>query len=318
MSSDNKQDDFYKQSDDAFWNRNDDSFWDSDERYMRKDEFVQGQGQNVNLNGNNDAFCNQSRMQNNIPPNTYVNQNNYATQNSYPTQNAYPTQNPYHPQNSYAGQNAYHAQYQAQTSGAKLADYKNNSRVFLRVVIVCVAVILIAVFFTVFYIGYTRSTMEKKIKELDFNTYTYQSEELLEINDCMVMISDAFLVYDSTEVWMPEGRKLIGIYIEASSTNDTYEYGAGIRQPYLEYDGHYVSPMTDQKLRDILIKENMDEEQMLDSYTIGDYGSDAGYYFFLVDEDATEFQFVIEERDTSSGQIEYLRARHLIELGLYE
>ncbi len=232
MSGNKKQDDLYKQNEDGFWNKTDEAYWDSDERYMRKDE------------------------------------------------------------------------------------YKKNSRIFVRIAILCAAVMAVAVVFSVVYVQTTRKMMEQKIKELDYTTQTYQSKELLTINDCDVMVSDAYIIYDSAEVWMPSHKMLIGIYVEATA-GEEYVYDAGIRDPYLKYgDGYYTYPVTDTRLESLLMKMGFKEEEFLPRYKIGDYGEDAGYYFFLVDEDAEKFAFVIEERESNKGRVEYLKARHLIELDL--
>lgn len=276
MSWDKKQDDLYKQNEDGFWNKTEDAYWDSDERYVRKDECWQEPKQPSGMN-------------------TYQNQQWKQNWN----------QNPYQPY-----------QTQAQAQQQKADEYKRNSRIFVRIAILCAAVVTVAILFSVVYVQTTRKMMEQKIKELNYTTQTYQSKELLTINDCDVIVSDAYIIYDSTEVWMPSDKMLIGIYVEATASEE-YVYDAGIQDPYLKYgDGHYTYPITDSKLESLLMKMGFKEEEFLPGYKIGDYGEDAGYYFFLVDEDAEKFAFVIEERESNKGRVEYLKARHLIELEL--
>lgn len=200
-------------------------------------------------------------------------------------------------------------------------EYKQNSKFLLRVALLCGVVIGIAALFTVLYIQITRSAMTQKIRELDYVTQTHTSKELLTINNCQVIVSDAFIFYDSAQAWMPSDKMLVGIYVEADS-GDEYVYGSGINEPYLRYgDGYYTYPVTDQKLKNLLVKIGLQEEEFLSNYSIGDYGKDAGYLFFLVDENADDLAFVIEERESTKGRMEFLKARHFIQLeleGYYE
>lgn len=204
---------------------------------------------------------------------------------------------------------------------AQAQEYKQNSKFLLRVAILCGAVIAIAVLFTVLYIQLTRNVMMQKIKELDYVTQTHASNELLTVNNSEVIVSDVLIFSNSTEAWMPYDKMLVGVYIEADG-GDTYVYGSGIDEPYLKYgEGYYTYPVTDQKLKSLLVKMGLSDEDFLSNYGIGSYGKDAGYLFFLVDEKAEDFAFVIEEHESTKGRMEFLRVRHLIQLelkGYYE
>lgn len=288
MSWDNEQDDFYKQNEDDFWNRNDDAFWDSDERYIRKDEEYR------------DTY--------EMPERDEEDRNEYEPVRDVEYGNVYEP----------VRDKEYNSMYDMleNNKDSKTVEYKRNSRILLKFVLVCAVIMIVAVVFTVVSVNVTRNTMERKIKELDYDTHTYATGEELTINECMVTVSDAYLAYDSSDVWMPAGKMLIGVYVEAIHIGDSYD--GGVENPYLGYDGHYVYPVTDQTLKEMLMREGLEEEQFLDSYYIGSYGEDAGYYFFLVDEGVTDYVFVMEEREKDTGRVEYLRDRYFVELKLDE
>ena len=226
-------------------------------------------------------------------------------------------------------QNAYTYTTGMPIQNGKMEEYKKNNRTVLKVACVCGAIIIVACLFTFLQVRITRNTIEKKNKELNYSEYEHSSNEQIQFDDCTVTVSDVYRFYDDTEVWMPDGMMLVGIYVEAESAGNSYS--DGITVPYLGYkvedDGYsseaesYVYPVTDQKLMDILGKAGIHQDQFLSNYCIGRYETDAGYYFFFVDEDATDFVFVIDERDTDTGRMEYLNQRHFVQLafaGTYE
>ena len=299
MSLDNKQEDFYKQGDDTFWNKKEDTFWDSDERYIRKEEYRQDMKQDMSQN------MNQNRNQNPYG-NTYQNpgQNQNRPQNQNINWNHNYNQNPNYNQNF------------NQNPLDNTDEYKKNSRMFGWVVVICVVVVIVAVIFSILYMAAAQIVVEKKVKELDYTTQTHMSNESLDINHCEITVSDAYILCDSTEVWMPSDKMLIAVYVEAVASEE-YVSDAGIKEPYLKYgDGYYVYPVTDSNLQNLLVKMGFKEDDFLSTYGIGDYKTDAGYYFFLVNEDADDLQFIIDERVEDKGRIEFLKARHFIELEL--
>lgn len=285
MGLDNRQDDFLK-SNDTFWNDKEDDFWNSDERYIRKDEYTQNQNASLGTDTNrNQASMNQE----------YMNQ-------------------AYRNQSAYAGNISGYSDVSSMQPD-KMDEYRRNTSIFLRVVISCVAVIAVAVIFTVVYLQATRNMMERKIRELDYVTETHDVNERISVNNCHVIVSDAYIFADSSEVWMPQDKLLIGVQVKASS--DVYTYDGGIKKPYLQYkENQYVFPVTDQKLQGLLVNMGMDKDDFLPTYSIGTYGTDIGYYFFLVDEDTEEPVFMFEEYEKSVGRIEYLKARHKFPLKL--
>lgn len=255
---------------DEFWNRNNDSFWDSDERYIRKDEYRQPEG---------------------MPSQT--------------------TQWQYMPEMNSQNWNA-----------SQIVDeHKRNTRILLHFLVGCAAVMAVGILVTVLMCSATRRMMEEKIRELDYDTYEHQAQDTFIVNGSNVKVSNAFMVYGSEEVWMPAGKWLVAVYVEAAPEDkNTYVYDRGISNPYLEYDGHYTEPLMDQKLKDMLVKEGMKEDELLYPYSVGNYQKEAGYYFFLIDEDTQELRFVIDKRENEKGKgrVEYLKERHFVELELAE
>lgn len=197
-------------------------------------------------------------------------------------------------------------------------EYRLNMRKFGIVFIICFSFMITAIAATFFFTKWIDKLTEYRLKDVDFTINSHQAGDWIPINTCKVKVSDVFTLYDSeTEIWMPEDKKIVGIYAEVLTGEHNFD--GGITNPYISYgDGYYCLPITDYSMIQLFEKSGFSEEELLSSYNVGNYQDESGYYFFLVDIAADTFHLIIDDTRIGRNQIEDVKVRDVISLNYNE
>ena len=159
---------------------------------------------------------------------------------------------------------------------------------------VCVILEILAIIITVIYCKFAYMQATQTAHTLSFESFSAQPGESFDVEGRSVCVNRVKQIDTSILTGVPEGEKLVAVFLDVA--NQDMGYQADSESGYI-FDGKsYKEPLSAYKLDAILPSIGLDSDGLLAAYGYLHRDTEDGYFLFLVEEEASRLEFIVEEQ----------------------